>query len=274
MKRLRKLEGIVEELSGQIEIETARNHSSNGNSPEATINPGLDSHTPGSGGPRGDRADSVAAGSSHSQGSPLQAGEGRPSPYSYNSGSGVLQRQDSINKKFGRLVVNDHGKTRYVSSAMWSKITDEVGANPTTHCRSTQRLTAKQLDELRNETHRLTDGESECSDAESVITASNNRSGGDHHTFILGYRSADVDLRPLHPLPSQIPYMWQVYKENVDPIVKVLHVPTVERLVNQTRKDLDNLTPANEALMFAIYFAAITSMDENDVRMYTPLGFV
>lgn len=127
MKRLRKLEGIVEELSGQIEVETARNHSSNGNSPEATINPGADSHTPSSGGPRGDRADSVAAASNHSQGSPMHAGEGRPSPYSYNSGSGILQRQDSVNKKFGRLVVNDHGKTRYVSSAMWSKITDEVG---------------------------------------------------------------------------------------------------------------------------------------------------
>lgn len=98
------------------------------------------------------------------------------------------------------------------------------------------------------------------------MTTANNRSGGDHHAFILGYRSADVDLRPLHPLPSQIPYMWQVYKENVDPIVKVLHVPTVEKLVNQVRKDLDSMTTANEALMFAIYFAAITSMDASDVR--------
>lgn len=114
----------------------------------------------------------------------------------------------------------------------------------------------------------MTDGESDDSDAESVLTAADNRSRGDHHAFLLGYRSADVDLRPLHPLPSQIPYMWQVYQENVDPIVKVLHVPTVDKLVNQTRKDLDNLTPANEALMFAIYFAAITSMEESDVRLY------
>lgn len=107
-----------------------------------------------------------------------------------------------------------------------------------------------------------------------MIAAATHRSGGDHHAFILGYRSADIDLRPLHPLPSQIPYMWQVYKENVDPIAKVLHVPTVEKLVNQTRKDLDNLTPANEALMFAIYFAAITSMDENDVRLNAIGGFM
>lgn len=132
MKRLRKLEGIVEELSGQIEVETARNHSSSGNSPEATANNGGDSHTatPNSG-HRVDRADSVAAGSSNSQGSPLQP-EGRPSPYNFNSSSSgnLLQRQDSVNKKFGRLVINDHGKTRYVSSAFWSKITDEVGVMP------------------------------------------------------------------------------------------------------------------------------------------------
>lgn len=128
MKRLRKLEGIVEELSGQIEVETARNHSSSGNSPEATVNNSGDQNTPSSG-HRLERADSIAAGSAHSQGSPLQAGEGRPSPYNFNSSSGnLLQRQDSVNKKFGRLVINDHGRTRYVSSAFWSKITDEVGA--------------------------------------------------------------------------------------------------------------------------------------------------
>lgn len=64
--------------------------------------------------------------------------------------------------------------------------------------------------------------------------------------------------------------MWQVYQENVDPIVKILHVPTVEILVKETRKNLDSLTPGNEALMFAIYFAAITSMDEEDVSARAP----
>lgn len=128
MKRLRKLEGIVEELSGQIEVETARNNSSSGNSPEATAHNGGDTHTPGSGN-RVERADSIAAASAHSQGSPRQPSDGRPSPFNFNaSSSNLLQRQDSVNKKFGRLVINDHGKTRYVSSAFWSKITDEVSA--------------------------------------------------------------------------------------------------------------------------------------------------
>lgn len=126
MKRLRKLEGIVEELSGQIEIETARNNSSTGNSPEANAHPVGDINTPGSVN-RVDRADSFVPGSSHSQGSPLAHSDGRPSPFNFSTGSGNrLQRQDSMNNKFGRLVINDHGKTRYVSSVFWSKITDEV----------------------------------------------------------------------------------------------------------------------------------------------------
>lgn len=124
MKRLRKLEGIVEELSGQIEVETARNQSSSGNSPEATANNGADPNAAGAG-PHVERADSITA---HSQGSPSTPGDARTmSPYNFNSSSGkLLQRQESVNKKFGRLVINDHGKTRYVSSAFWSKITDEV----------------------------------------------------------------------------------------------------------------------------------------------------
>lgn len=63
--------------------------------------------------------------------------------------------------------------------------------------------------------------------------------------------------------------MWQLYQENVDPIVKVIHVPTVDKLIKETRKDLNSLTPPNEALMFAIYYAAITSIDDADVRKGT-----
>lgn len=52
----------------------------------------------------------------------------------------------------------------------------------------------------------------------------------------------------------------------MDPIVKILHIPTTSKLIKETRKNIDSLTPENEALMFAVYFAAITSMDEDDVR--------
>ncbi len=82
----------------------------------------------------------------------------------------------------------------------------------------------------------------------------------------MGYRSADVDLRPLHPLPSQIPFMWQTFQENIDTIVKVLHVPTMNVLIREAQNNLDSLTPSTEALLFSIYYAAITSMSDEEVR--------
>lgn len=87
----------------------------------------------------------------------------------------------------------------------------------------------------------------------------------DHHAFILGYRSSDVDLRKLHPLPSQIPFMWQVYQENVEPLLKILHIPTMEKLIRDMRRNIDELTHGNEALLFSIYYAAITSMEDEEV---------
>jgi hypothetical protein len=68
-------------------------------------------------------------------------------------------------------------------------------------------------------------------------------------------------------LPSQIPYIWQVYQENVDPVLKVVHVPSMGRFIKQVTNNLDALTPSQEALMFSIYYAAITSLDEEEVRL-------
>ncbi|KAH8894204.1 hypothetical protein GQ53DRAFT_780281 [Thozetella sp. PMI_491] len=233
MKRLHKLEGIVEELSGQIEVEAGR-HSAAA-SPEAMAG------NEGDGSPR-------PSGSNYSS-SPGPTGAPRlpagPNPTHRNTG-----KPPDVSKQFGRLVLNEKGVSRYVSSGFWSKINDE-------------------LDQLRRETQKLTDDESDESDFEATPDSAILQDNGlpsNHHAFILGYRSADVDLRPLHPLPSQIPFMWQTYQENVDPLVKILHVPTTEKLVREARNDLDSLTAPTEALLFSIYYAAITSMGDEEVK--------
>jgi hypothetical protein len=114
IKRLRKLEGIVEELSGQIEVETSRHHSSSGGSPEVA---GAPASNPGSG--------SVSGASN--------AGQHSPSPGYTASGAPIRSvrhtygaQPKDVAQSFGRLVLNDNGRSRYVSSAFWSKINDEV----------------------------------------------------------------------------------------------------------------------------------------------------
>ncbi|KAK6849777.1 bikaverin cluster transcription factor bik5 [Apiospora arundinis] len=187
----------------------------------------------------------------------------RPADPVRTSTGGSITRQNTLNspiqspggshvhRDFGRLVLNDDGKRRYVSNAFWSRMSDELSA-------------------LRAETEKFTDEESDESDDDGSTPATSTSTKdqqADHHAFIFGYRSADVDLRKLHPLPSQIPFIWQIYTENVDPIVKILHVPTMSEIVRQVRADMNSLTPGLEALMFAIYYASITSMEENEVQI-------
>lgn len=90
-------------------------------------------------------------------------------------------------------------------------------------------------------------------------------SESDHHSFLLGYSSSDVDLTSLHPLPAQSSFLWQIYLENVEPLVKVLHIPTMSRLMTQVRRGEHDLRPGDEALVFAIYYSAVTSMEKDEV---------
>lgn len=94
-----------------------------------------------------------------------------------------------------------------------------------------------------------------------VITDSN------HQSFIMGYNSSDVNLKNLHPLPSMIPFYWQTFLENVNPLCKILHAPTMNKVIKEVQVNLDALSPSTEALMFAIYFATITSMHEEEVSI-------
>lgn len=130
---------------------------------------------------------------------------------------------------------------------------------------------ALQLDAIREETQRLT-GEEDAEDSDFEGTPTDSPSTGfgnitDHQGFILGYRSADVDLQKCHPLPSHASFLWSVYQENVEPLIKLLHVPSVELIISDARRNHGKLTPGNEALVFAIYFAAITSLEPDEVRI-------
>ncbi|SPQ17675.1 1ac17033-b09a-4c88-9083-81c6179ec833 [Thermothielavioides terrestris] len=254
LKRLRKLEGIVEELSGQIEVESVRHPYSPGNSPDAAgTGYGKDDHTVGA---RFDNLGSRlagAAGSTSSRDSPGVAGgsrlPARPTSDSMSETDSRGKASPDVHNQFGRLVLNEKGVTRYVSSSLWTSINDE-------------------LDELRKASQDLSDEDSDESDLDvTPESADHDRSVVDHHAFVLGYRSADIDLRPLHPLPSQIPFIWQVYQENVDPILKIVHVPTMSKVIKEIRHNLDSLTPSLEALMFSIYYAAIASLDEEEVKL-------
>lgn len=53
---------------------------------------------------------------------------------------------------------------------------------------------------------------------------------------------------------------WQVYKERVDPVTKILHIQSFEEKLHKAILDLQNISIGMEALLFSIYYAAVNSM--------------
>lgn len=64
----------------------------------------------------------------------------------------------------------------------------------------------------------------------------------------------------LHPPPERARQFWEIYKENVDPLVKVLHIPTLEPVLLDAFTHPEKVPKAFECLMFAIYYGAVTSI--------------
>ena len=71
-------------------------------------------------------------------------------------------------------------------------------------------------------------------------------------------------LRDLHPTSLHVQKLWFVFRENVDPLLKLFHTPTKEVTILKCSTALDSLTQRTEAFMFAIYFFAVTSLAEEE----------
>ena len=82
--------------------------------------------------------------------------------------------------------------------------------------------------------------------------------------FIFGLGPAQDSLLDFHPPPQLIPVYWQLYKENCDTIIKVLHVPTTESLILQASQHLERVSKSLEVLLFAIYFVVVTSLSHEE----------
>ena len=67
-------------------------------------------------------------------------------------------------------------------------------------------------------------------------------------------------MHRLHPDPQQIPYYWQAFAENVDPMIKLGHAPTMKVMIMNASNDLSGVARGFECLMFAMYHAAVTSL--------------
>lgn len=69
-----------------------------------------------------------------------------------------------------------------------------------------------------------------------------------------------------HPTKWQAIQLWQAFISNVDPLTKIFHIPTVQVVVFDAISNPGRAAEDVSALLFAIYFAATTSLQVGDVE--------
>lgn len=90
--------------------------------------------------------------------------------------------------------------------------------------------------------------------------------------FLFGEPQADIDASSLHPDQAQILRLWQIYVENVDPMLKCTHNPTLQARIIDALGHMADIPPLLNALMFSIYCVSIMSLadDECLIRFGSP----
>lgn len=86
----------------------------------------------------------------------------------------------------------------------------------------------------------------------------------DGFPFVIGGEPGPI--AHLHPPTIQIIQLWQIYLDNINPLLKITHVPTVQSQIIEASSQLDKAPKNIEALMFSIYLMAITSLEDADVQ--------
>lgn len=110
--------------------------------------------------------------------------------------------------------------------------------------------------------------EDEASGEKTMAVQELERTPSERHAFLFGHNlsPSTPNIRELHPLPSQVPFLLDVFTENVNYFIQIVHMPTVRGMARDMRGiGTERLRPSNEALMFSIYYSAIISMEEDDV---------
>ena len=107
--------------------------------------------------------------------------------------------------------------------------------------------------------------ESEEALEDSSFEASDKSDSDDDHGFVLGL-AKKPHFRYLHPPTEHIHQLWQIFIENVDPLTKIVHVPSLQPAIQKATTDIERGPRNFEALMFAIYAAAVMSLNDDECK--------
>lgn len=88
----------------------------------------------------------------------------------------------------------------------------------------------------------------------------------DQNALFFGQNEKVEDLASLHPPVQILPKLRDIYADRVDPLVKILHLPTFLATLENGLRHPSGRSDSLEAIMFAFYLAVVSTLDEDECQ--------
>ncbi|OJJ45251.1 hypothetical protein ASPZODRAFT_70052 [Penicilliopsis zonata CBS 506.65] len=85
------------------------------------------------------------------------------------------------------------------------------------------------------------------------------------HGLIFQPHRPAASVLDLYPTRWEATQLWQVYTNNVSPVVRILHIPSMQSVVFGAISNTKDIPHDLAALLFSIYFSAVTSLSPEEV---------
>jgi hypothetical protein len=88
----------------------------------------------------------------------------------------------------------------------------------------------------------------------------------DNSDLLFGADTPSNNVEELYPDAGHIFRLWQVYLDRVNPLLKIIHVPSVQPYLVEAASGTSTIPKSVEALLFSIYLMATVSLSPNECQ--------
>lgn len=83
---------------------------------------------------------------------------------------------------------------------------------------------------------------------------------------MLGYDFIPGELSNLHPSFPTIRKLWEIFVDRVDPLIKILHLPTFWPMLVNALQNPKETPKCLQALMFTFYYTATSALNADECQ--------
>lgn len=104
---------------------------------------------------------------------------------------------------------------------------------------------------------------------EPSALGSDTNMNSENHADLLFSSETPHPTDDIQPDPVHVFRLWQLFLERVNPLLKIIHAPSMQSYIMDAASDMSKISCNYQALLFAIYNMAVISLSESEcVQMF------